>query len=196
MKMTRRLSFAAAATAWLLSGSAVHAQQPAQPAAVVKDAEATMAAVSVSAVVTAVDAKNRIVTLEGPQGNEFSVLADDAVKNFAQIKVGDTLTVKYIRAAALDFKKGDGIRMRTVIDTADSAKQGAKPGAMALTRVNTVSNIWAVNPAQGSVLVRGPYGHFTEVFLKDPTLLSGVKVGDQMQITYTQAVAIEMAAAK
>ncbi len=46
------------------------------------------------------------------------------------------------------------------------------------------------------MLVRGPCGHFTEVFLKDPTLLSGVKVGDQMQITCTQAVAIEMAAAR
>ncbi len=49
MKMSRRLSFAAATAACLLSGSAVHAQQPAQPAAVGKDAEATMAAVSVSA---------------------------------------------------------------------------------------------------------------------------------------------------
>lgn len=189
-------TFAAAMVAALLAGGAAQAQPSATPPSVVRNAEGMVAASSVSAVVTAVDAKNRIVTLKGEQGAEYSVLADNAVKNFAQIKVGDTLTVKLIRAVALDFKKGDGIRMQTTFDTADTAKQGAKPGAAALTRVSTLSNIWAVNPAQGSVLVRGPYGHFTEVFLEDPGMLSGVKVGDQMQLTYTQAVAIDMTAAK
>ena len=37
--------------------------------------------------------------------------------------------------------------------------------------------------------VRGPYGHFTEVRLKYPALLSGVQVGGQMKLTYTQALA-------
>jgi hypothetical protein len=38
--------------------------------------------------------------------------------------------------------------------------------------------------------VRGPYGHFAELKLKDPGMLTGVKVGDQMKVTFTQAVAI------
>lgn len=166
------------------------AQQPATKAPMMKDVEATMNAVSVTALVTAVDQKNRIVTLKGPEGNEFSVLADASVKNLPQVKVGDLLGVEYFEAVAIDFKKGDGIRMATVIDTSDTAKKGQKPGAAAFTRVNTVSNIWAVNPGKGTVLVRGPYGHFVEVKLKDPKLLEGVKVGDQMQVVFTQAVAI------
>jgi hypothetical protein len=156
----------------------------------IKDAEATMQAVKVTAVVTAIDKANRIVTLRGPEGNEFAVVADKAVKNFGQVKVGDTLVVEYIQAVALDFQKGDGIRMMSVIDDAATAKAGQKPGAAALTKVTVVSNIWAVNQAKGTVLVRGPLGHFAEVKLKDPAMLTGVKVGDQMKVTYTNAVAV------
>jgi len=171
------------------------AQQPAAKGtlaapAVVKDMEAKLDVVKVTALVTAIDPKNRIVTLKGPEGNEFAVEADAAIKNFAQIKVGDTLVVEYIQSLVVDFQKGDGIRMSSVIDESARAKAGAKPGAAALTRVTVVSNIWAVNQAKGTVTVRGPYGHFAEVRMKDAAMLTGVKVGDQMKVTYTNAVAI------
>jgi hypothetical protein len=86
--------------------------------------------------------------------------------------------------------------MMTVLDDAARAKAGKLPGAAALTRVTVVSNIWAVDQAKGLVTVRGPYGHFAEVKLKDPGMLSGVKVGDQMKLTFTQAVAVAVERAK
>ena len=46
-----------------------------------------------------------------------------------------------------------------------------------------------MDPAQGTVTVLGPYGHLSEVHLKDPAQLNGVKVGDQMKVTYTRAFA-------
>ena len=188
----------AVAVAGALGLSPAIAQQatPAKAPLQIKDAEARIDAVKITAVVTAIDAKNRIVTLQGPEGNEFAVLADAAVKNFAQIKVGDRLVVEYIQAVALDFQKGDGIRMMSSIDDSARAKAGQKPGAAAMRKVTVVTNIWAVNQAKGTVLVRGPFGHFTEVKLKDPTLLGGVKVGDQMKVTYTDAVAIGFTPAK
>lgn len=167
-----------------------------KPPMQIKDAEGVMDAVRVTALVTAVDQKNRIMTLKGPQGNEFSVLVDPKVKNFAQVKVGDTVVVEYFQSVALDFQKGDGIRMMTVLDDSARAKAGQLPGAAALTRVTVVSNIWAVDQAKGMVTVRGPYGHFAEVKLKDPGMLSGVKVGDQMKVTFTQAVAVAVERAK
>lgn len=102
------------------------------------------------------------------------------MKYLAQIKVDDTLSVKYFRSIALDFKKGDGMRMQTVVDTSDAARKGQMPGAAAYTRINTVSNIWALSPQQGMVLVRGPFDHFAEVHLTDPAMLSGVRAGDEM----------------
>lgn len=194
--MKKHLPTLAALAASLALAAPVIAQQPAAKPAQVKDAAGTMTAVKVTALVTAVDQKNRIVTLKGPEGNEFAVYVDPAVKNLPQVKVGDMVVATYIEAVALEFQKGDGIRMATVLDDSATAKAGKKPGAASLTRVTVVSNIWAVNQAKGTVLVRGPYGHFAEVKLKDPALLSGVKVGDQMKVTFTQAVAIGVEAAK
>jgi hypothetical protein len=198
MKVAQSLSLVAVAVAAALAVSPAMAQQPApgKPVTQIKDAEARLEAIKVTAIVTAIDAKNRIVTFKGPGGNEFAVFADQSVRNFAQIKVGDELVVEYIQAVALDFQKGDGIRMMSSIDDSARAKAGAKPGAAAMRKVTVVTNIWAVDQAKGTVLVRGPYGHFTEVKLKDAGLLSGVKVGDQMKISYTDAVAIGIARPK
>jgi hypothetical protein len=198
MKVAQSLSLVAVAVAAALAVSPAMAQQPApgKPVTQIKDAEARLEAIKVTAIVTAIDAKNRIVTFKGPGGNEFAVVADQSVRNFAQIKVGDELVVEYIQAVALDFQKGDGIRMMSSIDDSARAKAGAKPGAAAMRKVTVVTNIWAVDQSKGTVLVRGPYGHFTEVKLKDPGLLSGVKVGDQMKISYTDAVAIGIARPK
>lgn len=190
MKVFKTLTFAGALIAATCTTLPALAQQPAAKPAQVKDIEAMMSLTKVTATVAAVDMKNRIVTLVGPEGNTFSVLADDRVKNLAQVKVGDELVVEYYESVALDFQKGDGIRMATSFDTSAAAKAGQKPGAAALQTVTLVSNVWAVNAVKSTVLVRGPYGHFSEVKLKDPAMLAGVKVGDQMKITYTQAVAI------
>jgi hypothetical protein len=197
MKLVSALSMAVAVAA-ALALSPVTAQQPAPAKAPmqIKDAEPRIEAIKITAVVTAIDAKNRIVTFRGSEGNEFAVVADSSVKNFAQIRVGDNLVVEYIQAVALDFQKGDGIRMMSTIDDSARAKAGQKPGAAALRKVTIVTNISAVNQAKGTALVRGPYGHFTEVKLKDPGMLSGVKVGDQMKVTYTDAVAIGITPAK
>jgi hypothetical protein len=197
MKAAKPLILALAVAGSLgLSPAIAQQAAPAKAPVQVKDAEARIEAVKIAAVVTALDAKNRIVTLQGPEGNEFAVQADPAVKNFAQIKVGDKLVVEYIQAVALDFQKGDGIRMMSSIDDSARAKAGQRPGAAALRKVTVVTNIWAVNQAKGTVLVRGPFGHFTELKLKDPSLLGGVKVGDQMKVTYTDAVAIGFTPAK
>jgi hypothetical protein len=155
----------------------------------VLDVRDMMKEVTVSAQVTAIDQKNRIVTIKGPEGNEFAVSVDQRVKNLGQVKVGDMVDVTYIQSVALDFQKGDGIRMATQTVAADRAAVGQLPGGAAMKQTTMVSNIWAVDQAKGTVMVRGPFGHFTEVKLKDPSMLNGVKVGDQMKMTITQALA-------
>ena len=45
--------------------------------------------------VTAVDPATRTITLQGANGNTVDVLAGPEVRNFQQIKPGDTLTLDY-----------------------------------------------------------------------------------------------------
>jgi hypothetical protein len=188
MKAIRSAASLALVAAALNMGTPALAQQTAASPKVV-DAASLDKAIVITATVTAIDVKNRIVTLKGPEGNEFAVVVDPSVKNLAKVQVGDMVEATYIQAVALDFQKGDGIRMAMTTDASQTAKAGTTPGAAAMTRVTVVTNIWALNQAKGTVVVRGPYGHFTEVKLKDPAMLGGVKVGDQMKVTFTQAVA-------
>ena len=103
MKVAKSLTVAVSLAAAFALSPAM-AQQPAAPAkAMVKDLAATVEAVKVTAVVTAIDAKNRIVTIKGPEGNEFSVLADGSVKNFGLVKVGDQMKITYSDAVAIGF---------------------------------------------------------------------------------------------
>jgi hypothetical protein len=57
---------------------------------------------TITAKVTAIDQKTRVVTLTGPEGNSVTFTAGPDVKRLAEVKQGDTLTVRYTEALALD----------------------------------------------------------------------------------------------
>src|SRR4051812_40191287 len=65
--------------------------------------------VDVAAKIVAINRTTREVTLKGPQGSDVVVVAGPEVKNFAQLKKGDTVDVKYIEALVLELKKGGGL---------------------------------------------------------------------------------------
>ena len=84
--------FAPAVVALLVATSAgAQAPDPAKPGVV--EAEV----VKLQATVTAVDRADRAVALRGEDGREVEVDLSDQVKNFDQIKAGDTVTVTTVR---------------------------------------------------------------------------------------------------
>ena len=67
-----------------------------------------MRSVKLTAVVTAVDAKARTVTLKAKDGTVETLAVGPQVKRFDEIAVGDTLAVEYEEALALAEKAGLG----------------------------------------------------------------------------------------
>jgi Cu/Ag efflux protein CusF len=59
--------------------------------------------VKVSAVVDAIDYKNRYVSLRGPKGNTLALPVSDDVKDLESVKVGDKLSIAYTQALALQM---------------------------------------------------------------------------------------------
>jgi hypothetical protein len=57
---------------------------------------------TITAKVTAIDQKTRVVTLTGPEGNSVTFTAGPDVKRLAEVKQGDTVTVRYTEALAID----------------------------------------------------------------------------------------------
>jgi len=61
--------------------------------------------VDVSAVIQAIDPAKRTLTLKGPQGNVIPLKVDKSVKAFDQLKVGDSIHVRYTEAVAISVSK-------------------------------------------------------------------------------------------
>ncbi|MFO1414466.1 MAG: hypothetical protein U1F10_11310 [Burkholderiales bacterium] len=151
--------------------------------------------VKLTGTITAIDAKTRDVTLKGPQGNEVVVTAGPDVKNFAQLKVGDTVELQYVEALTLELKKGGGL----VVGRSDKANAvGAKPGELPAgavgRQVTVVADVIATDPAKQTITLKGPQRTVT-MRIPDAEQFKRIAKGDQVEATYTQALAVAVEAA-
>ncbi len=153
---------------------------------------AAASVVELTASVQAVDKANRTVTLKGPKGGVQTIAAGPEVKNFDQIKVGDQVVARYVEALSLELKKGGKAPVaRTDRDMAGTAKPGAKPAAGAGRQVQVVADVIALDSATQTVTLRGPK-QTVDLKVRDPEQFKLVKVGDQVEATYTEALAISV----
>jgi Cu/Ag efflux protein CusF len=148
--------------------------------------------VTITASVEAVDQAERTVTLKGPRGNVVELPVSEKVKNLDKIKVGDMVAVRYFEALSLELKKnGGGIRERSVREGKETAKPGEQPAAGAARQVTVIADVVGVDPKRQTVTLRGPK-RTVDLKVKDPNQLKLVKVGDQVEATYTEAVAVSV----
>ena len=146
--------------------------------------------VNVTATITAIDPKTRAVTLKGPQGREITLTAGPEVRNFAQMKVGDAVDVQYVEALTLELKKGGGMVVaRTEKDKAVAAKPGEQPAGAVGRQVTVVADVVATDPAKQTVTLKGPQRTVT-MRIPDAEQFKRVAKGDQVEATYTQAMAV------
>jgi hypothetical protein len=146
----------------------------------------------VTASVEAIDSAKRTITLKGPEGKVVTITAGPEVKNFDQIKVGDFVVVSYIEALTLELKKGGtAIPQRTERDMGVAAKPGERPAGAVGTQTTVIADVIAVDPKKQVVTLRGPE-RTVDLKLRDPKQFELVKVGDQVEATFTEAAAISV----
>jgi hypothetical protein len=190
---------------WIIIGAALLgactlpalAQQKPEAGAVVLAASApgtgTVAATAkVTAVVTAIDAAQRQITVKGAKGKTRTLTAGPEVRNFDQIKVGDSVVVRYAEALTLTLKKdGKELRSRTESTDAARAMPGEKPAGIVGRQVEVTADVIAVNSKTQTVTLRGPK-QVVDLKVPDPKQFKMIKVGDQIHAVYTEAVAVSV----
>jgi len=190
----RPLAILAIAVAAALSPNAF-AQQP-NVSGVVGTAPGKGAALQVvqaDATVESVDPATRTVTLKLPRGETRSFVAGDEVRNFDQIKAGDKLSVKYLEAFTIELKKGGkDVVGRTESGSLERSAAGEKPGGVAKREVRAVADVVEVDEKKMVVSVKNDKGEIVDLHLKDPEQVKLVKKGDQVEATYTEALAISL----
>ncbi|MGL4470162.1 MAG: hypothetical protein ACRCT3_08275 [Aeromonas hydrophila] len=147
-------------------------------------------AVSAQATVTAIDMASRKVSLKNAAGEAFDIVAGEQVTNLANLKVGDTVALRYMQMLDLELLKGTaGVRKRVVEVAADKAEAGEKPGAGIGKKVTIYGDVIAVDKGQQTITVKG-VDHTLVLKVHNPTQFALIAKGDQIKAVQTQAVGI------
>jgi len=168
----------------------VSAQQADATAASAPGVVGAAQTIEAKATITAIDKAKRHITLKGPKGDSTTITAGPEVKNFDKLKVGDTVIAKYAEALVVELKKGGGLPLGvTESGGAAAAKPGESPAAGAARQVKVVGDVVKLDEATQTVTLKGAK-RTVDMQVRDPEQFKLIKVGDQIQATYTEAVAI------
>jgi hypothetical protein len=151
------------------------------------------AAAEISAQVVAIDKKTRTVSLKGPKGKVVDVVAGDDVKNFDQIKVGDFLMVRYLQSLALELQKTkSGATGISATETAVKADPGQRPAVAGAREVSAIAKVTGIDQKAKTISLTGPRGNVVTLDVQNPDQFKVVKMGDEVLVTYTEAVAVSI----
>jgi len=143
------------------------------------------------ATVTAIDQETRQVTLQNAAGELVTFIADDEVRNLAQVDVGDLLHVEYMEAIDIQVMAPGDAEVGVSSAAAESrAEPGEKPAGAAISETILVVVIEAINKENETVTLKGPEGNSKTVKVRNPANLDKVAIGDKVMITYTESLAV------
>ena len=142
-----------------------------------------------TATIEAIDQSTRTLTLRSEDGTYETLKAPDEVKRFSELKVGDKITARYYSSLIVRLKK-PGEAAIDVEGGAITPSTGASPGSTLATQRTLTVTITAIDPKVPSITVKGPNGWTYSRKVTDPKALAKVKVGDQLDVTWNDAVLI------
>jgi hypothetical protein len=147
-----------------------------------------------TATVEAINYGTRELTIKGSDGKYVTFVASPEVKRFDALKVGDTITAKYYENLVIRLK----LPGEKAVDTATAGAApaaGTKPGATVAEQRTITVTITQIDPKVPSITFTGPNNWTYSSRVEDKQALAKVKVGDRLDLTWTQAVLVEVAPA-
>lgn len=149
---------------------------------------------NVTASIEAIDASNRELSVKKPDGTYEVFFVPTTFKEFDTLKIGDKITAKYYENMVLQLKAPGA---------ADVNKSGGGVVRSENTTAGTVSHqrtitatITAIDQKAPSITFSGPNGWKYSTRVEDRNALSKVKVGDKVDITWTEAMVLSLERAK
>lgn len=150
----------------------------------------------ISTKVVSVDAPKHQVVLEGPEGRQVHVQMTDKAKNLQNLKVGDQVDVKVIRAVAayLDTDVDKGLPSSIERTGEIRAAPGSpNPGGEAYRQVQVQLKITHIDVKKNQVTLENPAGQSKTIDVEKPEIqakLKDLKVGQSVYVTYTDILTV------
>ena len=149
----------------------------------------------VTGTVEQIETSARTLTLK-TTANEYEIVnVPPGVKGFDTVKVGDKLTLRYYDNIVLNFKRPGEPDVNTGGTVTLTPGPTGTSGTAAKQRTITAT-ITEINMNVPSVTFTGPNNWKFSSKVQDKAALAKVKVGDKIDITWTEAVVAELNPAK
>jgi hypothetical protein len=144
-----------------------------------------------TAIVEAIDPAARTVTLKKPDGTVVTIAAPPDIKRFAEVKVGEKVTARFYENVVVRVKSPG----EPEVDTAATGTTGSEqilPGGTKARQWTITATISAVDMDTPSITFTGPNGWKYSSKVQDTSALAKVKVGDKVDIVWTEAVLVSL----
>ena len=148
---------------------------------------------TIQGTVEAVDQKARTVTIRGSGGNVVTLDVPPNAERFDQVKVGVTVTGTFYDAVSIRLKPAGEAAVDQTMEPKTAATPGDLPGATRTRQRVTTVTITGWDPVNRVVSFTGPTGTaYTRGLLDttDPKIVAGLKPGDRVDVTRTEAVTL------
>jgi len=149
-------------------------------------------AITATATVQSVNAADRTVALQRPDGTTTTYECGPDVRNFDQIKVGDQVTATAAEELALALVKGGVPPVAGTASAIVRSPQGAKPGGRVVDTVAFTAKVVSVNAMGRTVTLQMPDGQNKTVKVGPDINLANVNPGDDVGVRLTRAFAISV----
>ena len=141
--------------------------------------------------IEAIDLTARTVTIRGDKGSVVTIDVPKSVVRFEELKIGDVVSASYYdRVNVRPKPPGEGpvdrIEPPLTVPT-----PGALPGATVVSQRESTVTLTGWDPATRTVTFTGPKGAVYSrrlVDTADPKIVAGIKLGDRVDVTRTEAV--------
>jgi hypothetical protein len=145
---------------------------------------------TVTATVEAIETGTRTVYLRKSDGTYEAVYVPQDVKRFDSLKVGDKITARYYENVVLRLHAPGEKPVNEASRAVTPAPQGTA-GTAARQRTITAT-ISAIDMKVPSITFTGPRGWNYSTRVEDKAALAKVKVGDKVDITWTEAMMVSV----
>jgi len=178
-RTTTAAGIVAAALALQLAAPALRAQSKTIPGDTVR----------MTATVEAIDHQRRVLTIKDTKGNYHEMEVPASVQRFDSIKVGDKLNATYYDNIILRVK-APGEKDVNTGASATVPTPGSRPSGTVSKQRTITATIVAIDQAVPSISFKGPNGWAYSSKVEDKDALKKVKVGDKVDITWTEAMLV------
>lgn len=147
-----------------------------------------------TAIVETIDMRDRAVLLRGETGNLLTVHVPREVRNLPQMRPGDRVSINVVNTVAARIARpGEPLPQSTA--SAARAAPGERPGGLFVDHQRMRVKIEGVDAASNTVAFIGEDRVPRRMTLRDPAmraLLPSLRVGDEVDVTFTEAVSLRV----